>query len=58
MSEREKYFASKVNKMLCDARATPEIVSGGIIRSYISPPYVKPDVVQVGCAVTGMIKSI
>ena len=58
MTEREKYFASKVSKMLCDARATPEVVRGGIIHTYIQPAYVKPDVVQVGDAVTGAVKSI
>lgn len=55
MSQREKYFAAKVAKMLADAQSDPEIVKGGIIHTFIQPAYVKPDVVQVADAVTGIV---
>lgn len=58
MSQREKYFAAKVAKMLAEATAQPEVLKGGIVHTFIQPSYIEPDVVQVADPVTGVITKL
>lgn len=58
MSTREKYFASKVAKLLADATCGPDLVKGGIRHTFIAPAAVKPDIQAVANPITGEIKCL
>ena len=58
MTQREKYFASKVAKLISDAKAEPEFIKGGIVHTFIAPAMVKPDIQQVADPITGIITSL
>ncbi len=55
MTQREKYFAAKVAKLLADATCGPDLVKGGIRHTFIAPAAVMPDIMQVADPVTGVI---
>lgn len=57
MTERERYFQAKVDKLMAEAKAGPDVVTGPIRYSIISQPTVRPDVGGVGDPITGFIKS-
>lgn len=58
MSTREKYFQSKVAKLLADATCGPEYVKGPMVHTFIAPATVKPDIQAVACPITGIITSL
>ena len=58
MTQREKYFQSKVAKLLADATAAPEYVKGPMVHTVVDPAAVKPDIQQVACPITGVCKVV
>jgi hypothetical protein len=58
MSTREKYFQSKVAKLLAGATCGPDLVKGGIRHTFIAPPKVEKDIQQVANPTTGVISAV
>ncbi len=58
MTQREKYFAAKVAKMIADAKSEPEFIKGPMVHTFIAPAAVKPDIQQVADPITGICKSV
>ena len=58
MTERERYFQAKVDKLTAEAKAGPDVVTGPIRYSIISQPTVRPDIQQVACPITGVCKPV
>lgn len=58
MTQREKYFASKVSAMIADAKAGPDLVKGGIRHTFIAPPKVEKDIKQIANPTTGVISAV